>query len=295
MKTKFLIPIAAGLILLAACKGKSSKEYEFVHNSRTSSSAADSAASTADTTKVAQKLVKTAEISFKVKNVQKTEEDVAALTTQYKGMVMHHQVQSTTSQTRDVHMSNDSVIRLTSVNTNGEMTVRVPSESLEEFTTKVSHLGIYVNMNRMDIEDKSLDYLSNQLKLKDRQELVVQQRTGKIKIKNPAGVLLLKDDMVDQKIENLRTDASVKMSIISLSFYQNDLIVKEIIPNDDPSAYDIPFNQRLRLALVNGWSVFIDMGVAILYMWPFIICGIIIWRGVVYYRRRTNLPKAPVA
>ena len=219
MKTKFLIPIAAVLILLAACKGKNSKDYEFIQNSKSSSSAADSLAAKPDTAKVAQKLVKTAEISFKVKNVQKTEEDVAALTKQYKGMVMHHQVQSTTSQTRDVHMGNDSIMRLTSVNINGEMTVQVPPESLEEFTTKVSHLGIYVNMNRMDIEDKSLDYLSNQLKLKDRQDLVAQQKTRRIKIKNPSDVLLLKDDMVDQKIENLRTDAVIYRHGCCVAYY----------------------------------------------------------------------------
>jgi hypothetical protein len=282
MKTKILIPIAAGLILLAACKGKNSTEYELARRS-----VADTIASAGDTSRAAQKLVKTAEINLKVKNVQKTEEEISALTSQYKGMVMHHQIQSSAGQTRDVHMSNDSVMRLTSVNTNGEMTVRIPSQSLEKFTTEVSHLGIYVNMNRMDIEDKWLDYLSNQLKLKDRQDLVAQQRTGKIKIKNPTDVLLLKDDMVDQKIQNLRTDASVKMSVISLSFYQNDSIVKEIIPNDDPSAYDIPFNQRLRLALVNGWSIFIDTGVALLTIWPFIIAGLIVWRSVVYYRKRT--------
>jgi hypothetical protein len=294
MKAKFLIPIAAGLILLAACKGKSSKDYEFIQNNKASSSAADSTA--ADTSRrVAEKLVKTAEINLKVRNVQKTEEDIAVLTSQYKGMVMHHQVQSTAGQTRDVHMGNDSIMRLTSVNTNGEMAVRIPSENLEEFTAKVSHLGIYVNMNRMDIEDKSLEYLSNQLKLKDRLDLVEQQKTGKIKIKNPTDVLLLKDDMVDQKIQNLRTDAAVKMSIISLNFYQNDSIVKEIIPNDDPSAYDIPFVQRLRLALVNGWSVFIDTGVALLTIWPFIICALIIWRLVVHYRRRDAAHKAPVA
>src|ERR1700758_5443922 len=153
MKTKLLIPMAAGLILLAACKGKSSHDYEFVRNSKASSSAADSVAS--DTTaKVVEKLLKTAEINFKVKNVQKTEEDVAVLTALYKGMVMHHKVQSTTRQTRDVHMSNDSVMRLTAVNTSGEMAVRIPSESLEEFTTRVSRLGIYVNMNQMDIEDR---------------------------------------------------------------------------------------------------------------------------------------------
>jgi len=294
MKAKFIIPAAAVLILLAACKGKSSRDYEFLSRSKSTSSAADSISSS-DTNKVAEKLVKTAEINFKVKNVRKAEEDIAALTTQYKGMVMHHQVQSTTGSTRDVHISDDSLMRIASFNTNGEMMVRVPSENLEEYMTRVSHMGIYVNMSKMDIDDRSLDYLSNRLKLKDREELVAQQRTGKIKIKNPADVLLLKDDMIDQKIGNLRTDAAVKYSVISLSFYQSDAIVKEVIANDDPSVYNIPLFQRLYLALVNGWSLFADLFIGLLNLWVFILFGLGFWWAIAVYRKRTNLPKAPAA
>ncbi len=295
MRTKILIPVAAVLMLLAACKGKgnSGADYEFIKNSKSSASA--DSTSKSDTIKVAQKLVKTADINFKVKNVQQCGEDIAALVAGYKGMVMHHRVQSVAGASRDIHVSNDSIMRISDFNTNGEMVVRLPSASLEEFMTKVSHLGVYVNRSQMDIDDRSLDYLSEQLKLKDRLELVAQQKAGKIRIKNPADVLLLKDDMVDQKIQNLRTDEAVRYSVVNLSFYQTDNVVKEIIPNDDPSAYNIPFFQRLALSLVSGWSIFVDLFMGLMNLWVFILCGLGIWWAIASYKRRSGTSEVPVS
>src|SRR5205814_603803 len=110
-------------------------------------------------------------------------EHISALTTGVNGMVMHHQMGSTAERSLDVHISDDSVMRVTSFNTSAEMTVKIPCSKLEEFMNQVGHMGIYVNNRGMDITDKSLDYLSSQLKLKSRTELVSQQKKGKIIIK----------------------------------------------------------------------------------------------------------------
>jgi len=288
MKTRVLIVVVAAIALFAACKGKSSRgEYEFINNHKSSLSEADSAQ--VDTTKLATKLVKTAQINFKVKNVQQSSEDIAALTKAYGGMVTHHKTKSSAMQSRDVHISNDSLMRIASYNTSAEMIVKVPSDKLEDFLTKVSHMGIYVNTSIMDIEDRTLDYLSSRLKLKDRQELVSQQKQGKIRIKNPNDVLSLKDDMVDKHIDNLRTDDEVKFCTISLNFYQSDAILKETIANDDPSVYNIPVFQRMGLALASGWSVFVDLIIGIINLWAFIVLGFAIWTTYRYYRKRSRL------
>ena len=279
-----MLILLAAIALLSACKGKSSDDYEFINNKKSISSA-DTVA-IADSSRVVTKLVKTTEINFKVKNVQSTSEGIAALTKDYGGMVMHNKVQSSAGQSRDVHLSNDSIMRIAAFNTTGEMTVKVPSAKLEDFIIKVGHMGIYVNTSVMDIEDKSLDYLSNRLKLKDRQELVSQQKQGKIRIKNPADVLLLKDDMVDAQIGNLKTDDAVKYSVVNLNFYQSDAILKETIANDDASAYNIPMFQRIGLAFAQGWSVFMEVFIALINLWVFILAGIAVWMGIRYYKRR---------
>ncbi|MDB5132161.1 MAG: hypothetical protein JWR02_1910 [Mucilaginibacter sp.] len=282
MKTKLFIPLIAGLGLLCACKNKAG--YELANNS----SSADTVR--VDSTSVSQpKLIKTAGMRFKVKNVQQTSEKIAALTISYHGAVSHRQMGSTPDRSQDIHISNDSVMRVISFNTTADITVKIPSERVDDFMNQVSRLGIYVNNRSMDITDKSLDYLSAQLKLKSRAELVSQQKKGEIVIKNPANVLLLKDDMVDQQINNRGIDDAVRNSVVNLSFYQSNTINREIIANDDPSAYNLPFLNRFGMAIEKGWQVFVDVIIAITNLWVFILAGIGIWMIVNYYRNKKSL------
>jgi hypothetical protein len=278
MKTKFLIPLLAGLGLLCACKGKTG--YEAINNSSTADTIARS-----DST-IATKLVKTAEMHFKVKNVQQTGEHIVTLVTGYNGMVMHHKMGSTADRSQDIRISNDSVMRITSFTTNAEIIVKIPTAKLEDFMSQVAHMGIYVNTWGMDITDKSLDYLSSQLKLKNRNELVSQQKKGKIVIKNPADVLLLKDDQVDEQISNRGIDDAVKNSVVSLSFYESNTINKEIIANDNPAAYNLSFFKRLIMAMANGWNIFVDVIIGIANLWVFILAGGCIWIFIAYYKTR---------
>src|ERR1700761_6953877 len=121
MKTKILILLAV-VVLLAACKGKSGS-YEFVNNSKRTNALADSVVAADSAKAPVEKLVKTADINIKVKDVQQTGESISMLIKQFGGMVMHHQVQSTVGSTQDVHISNDSIMRIAAFNTTGEMTV----------------------------------------------------------------------------------------------------------------------------------------------------------------------------
>jgi hypothetical protein len=285
MKKRILIPLLAGLALLWACKGKTGSEL--VNNSRSADSAKIESADTLQT-----KLIKTAGINFKVKNVQQTAELISALTTGLNGMVMHHQMTSTAERSLDVRISDDSVMRVTSFNTIAEMIVKIPQAKLEDFMNRVARMGIYVNNRSMDITDKSLDYLSSQLKLKNRTELVSQQKSGRIVIKKPEDVLQLKDDMVDQQIGNLGINNAVKNSVVTLSFYQSNTINKEAIANDDPSAYNLPFIKRMGMAIETGWEVFVDVIIALTNLWVFILAAIGAWTLIRYYRNKKSLALA---
>jgi hypothetical protein len=283
MKTKFLIPLLAGLGLLCACKGKSGG-YEVVNNG-TGSAVSDS--TKVDSITLSKpRLVKTAGIHFKVKNVQQTAEHITALATGINGMVIHHEMGSTAERSDNIRISNDSVMRVTSFNTTAEMTVKIPSVKLEDFMNQVAQMGIYVNDRTMDITDKSLDYLSAQLKLKSRTELISQQKRGKVIIKKPEDVLNLKDDMIDQQIGNRQIDDAVKNSIVTLSFYQSNTISKEIIANDDPSAYNLPFFKRLGMAVESGWRLFVDVIIGLANIWVFILAGIGVWVVIRHYKSR---------
>ncbi|QEM07682.1 DUF4349 domain-containing protein [Mucilaginibacter rubeus] len=286
MKTKLFLALLAGVLLLGACKGSN---YEAIRDDKASSSSADTVAKMTDTSKVdipTTKLVKTADMRFKVKSVQQTGDAIAALTARDGGMVVHHQMQAYVERSEDIRVSNDSVKRVSALRTDADMTVKLPSEKLESFMTEVAHMGMYVTLRKMDIEDRTLDYLFEKLKLKNRQDLVEQQKKGKIVIKNPVNVMLLKDDMVDQQIGNMRTDEAVKYSIVTLSFYQSNFINQEMIANDDPSAYQLPFFNRLMIALSNGWHLFVELLLGLANIWVFIVLSAVLWVLYRYYKRK---------
>ena len=270
--------IALLLIAVAVVSCKNSSDYKAMNNE-----SSDTALVAADSVAPKQaKLIKTADIRFKVKNVQQTSENISAFTTKYEGMVMHHNMTSSKEQTSDVHLSDDSVMRVSAFNTTADMTIKIPSEKLEDFLNTVSHMGIYINARHMDIEDKSLDYLASQLKLNSRKEFITQQKTGKVVFKDPNSVLDLKDGLVDQQINNKMIDDQVKYSVISLSFYQSNTISKEIIANDNTSAYNLPFYNRAAMAFADGWSMFKEIILVLLDLWFFVILGIasgvLLWR-----------------
>ena len=287
MKTKFLIPLIAGLASLWACKSKGGAGYEAINNT----SAANRNAA-ADSTKldsalsVQTKLVKTSAIRFKVKNVNHTTENILALTSKMNGMVIHHETASMPERTLDVRISNDSIMRVTAINTTAEMTLKVPSAKLEEFTNELSRMSVYVDNRSMDITNKSLEYLSAQLKLQSRNELINQQKRGKIIIKKPEAVLNLKDDMIDERINNLSINDAVKNSVVSLNLYQSNTISKEIIANDDPAAYNLPFFKRTAIALTNGWEMFVYLVIAIVNLWVLILAAAGLWILVKHYKTK---------
>ncbi|NCD71555.1 DUF4349 domain-containing protein [Mucilaginibacter agri] len=281
MKTKTLhTMLLAGIVFLAACKGTS--EYKALNNADTVSLRADSSSGV--------KLVKTGSINFKVKNVDRASETISALTTKYGGMVMHHNVRSDVEQTKDFHLSNDSMMRVSSIRTAADLTVKIPSVKLEEFMNEVSHLSLYVTERKMDIEDKSFDYLADQLKLQNRNQFIAQQKKGKVVVKSPSAVLDLKDDMVDQQVNNLRINDAVKYSIIDLHCFQSNYINKEIIANDDPAAYQISYLNRIGTALQNGVLIFGDLMVTLANLWVLLLIAALGWFGFRYYKRKHAKP-----
>jgi hypothetical protein len=274
MKTSGLLVVLAAMALLAACKGK------------TYSGAADSVLNK-------PKLVKTVDISLKVKNVRQTGDAIAVLAGKFDGMVIHHQMQSTIDRSERIHLTNDSLMLVSAFNTTANMVVKIPSDKLEDFVNQVNHMGIYVNSSKMDIEDKTFEYLSTELKENNRNEFVEQQKIIKITPKRAEQVLKVKDDIVDKQVNNLRTDYDLQYSTVTLSFCQSDTILRETIANDDPSAYDIPLLKRIGRAFATGWAAFMDVVVVLINFWVFAPIGLCGWLVYWYCKKKVRLAGRP--
>jgi hypothetical protein len=280
MKTKIFIAIA-GIALFAACKRSANYDDKRNSSADTASTAPDNAA----TSKA--KLVKTADMNFKVKNVQQTGDSISTIVNRYNGMVVHHQMGSEIEKSENIRISNDSIRQVTIYKTTADMTVKIPSAKIEDFMNHVGRMAVLTISRKMDIEDKTFDYTSAQLKVKNRKDWVAQTKTmDKESAKDPDAVLALKDNIVDDQVNNLKTDAAVKYSTIILSFYQDKTISKQLIANDDPSAYHPPFFSRLLMALANGWYMFAEIILGLANMWMFLLAGACLWVGYKMYKRK---------
>jgi len=319
MKTKHVIPLLAGLGLFCACKGKMDSKSDAADStpnanvviqkpsagdsakiekvSRYKSPAADSAgikkvpvrkSHKTDTAQPVRRLVQKADIHFKVKSVQQTAEQVAALTADLKGTIVHQTINSAPQSQQDFKRSDDSIMRVTVTRPTAEMTVKIPPAYLEVFLLQVARLGIHIDSSHMNVNDKTLDYLSTQLKLKNEAELASTEEKKPAAAKSPRDILELKNRMVDHQIDNRRIADSAKTGVIALSFYENDVVSREILASNNPSSYNEPATKRIGTSIKEGWDVFVDFVALLIKAWVLVPLGLITWVLV----KRINKKKA---
>ncbi len=323
MKTKHVIPLLAGLVFFCACKGKMDSKGDAADSATSAnvvvqkpsasdsakiekvvlhkSSAADSAgiknvpvhkSHKTDTAQPVRRLVQKADIHFKVKSVQQTAEQVAALTADLKGTIVHQTINSTPQSQHDFKRSDDSIMRVTVTRPAAGMTVKIPPAYLEVFLLQVARLGIRIDSSHMNMNDKTLDYLSTQLKLKNEAELASTEEKEKkpAAAKSPRDILELKNRTVDHQIDNRRIADSAKTGVIALSFYENDVVSREILASNNPSSYNEPATKRIGTSIKEGWDVFVDFVALLIKAWVLVPPGLITWMLV----KRINKKQAIV-
>ena len=244
---------------------------------------------TADST-VAEKIVKTADMRFRVKDVQNTKEQLSKAIKAEGGTVAEFSIESSIQETDKVKQSTDSLKEITSYRTQGYLVAKVPSEKLDEFTNTIAKMAVFVDNQSMKMDDQSIAYLSNKLKAQNRVDAI--EKINKVASKKSANVessLYIKDDYVDKRIENMQIDSRVKFSTITLNFYQDNTVKTMIVANDNLYDYRPAFINRLWLGIVNGWTIFKEIIIAISNLWMLILIGIAVFFTIKYFIRKNKL------
>ncbi|WP_276090304.1 DUF4349 domain-containing protein [Pedobacter sp. JY14-1] len=238
-----------------------------------------------DTT-LTDKIVKTADMRFRVKDVQKTKERLSGLIKAEGGSLSEFSIQSQIQNSEKVRYSQDSLVELTAYQTEGTLTAKIPSEKLDEFTNKIAGLAVFVDQQSLRIDNQKITYLANQLKNQNRKEAVeMLNKHANKKSNNVESSLLIKDDFIDKKIENMIIDDKVKFSTITLAFYQDNTLQRLMVQNDNLADYRAPFLNRLLLNLHSGWILFVEAILVIANLWMFILAGLGVYFLIKRYQR----------
>jgi hypothetical protein len=204
-------------------------------------------------------------------------------------MIFHLNLQSTEGERKELKLSADSLLVITTYTPNADITARVPSVNLEAFLYRMADLGYYTSGSTMDIDDRSLVYLENTLKQKNRQEVLAGPITANRKGATTLQTIALKDEMIEQDMTNRAINADVAYSTVRLFLFQNPLVRKETIANYYISGYELPFVKRWTTAVREGWSYFLQFLLTLTYLWAFILFALLIW---IFYRYGLQKKKA---
>ncbi|MDQ7947378.1 MAG: DUF4349 domain-containing protein [Pedobacter sp.] len=240
------------------------------------------------------KIIKTADMRFRVKDVQQTKEKLSALIKAESGTVAELNIQSIVQETDKVPYSADSLQEITAYRKEGTLTAKIPSEKLDEFSNTIAKMAIFVDQQAMKMDDQQLNYLSNKLKIQNRAEaLHTINKLATRKGTNVSTSWMIKDDYIDKKIENMSIDERVKWSTITLSFYQDHTIHTSIVANDRISDYGPGFFRSLGLNIASGWNYLKILVLGLISVWPFIaiiLLSFVIVKHLVKKEREKNLP-----
>lgn len=246
----------------------------------------DSAALASDTAATA-KIMKTADMRFRVKDVQQTKEQLGAAVKAQGGTVAEFSIQSQIQESDKVKYSSDSLKEISSYRKEGLMVAKVPAEKLDDFTNSVAKMAVFVDQQSMKMDDQSIAYLANRLKAQNRQK-VIKQLDQSRKSRDAETSFYISDDYIDKRIENINIDNRVKFSTITLSFYQNNTVSTWIVGNDNLYSYRPGFFQRLGLNIADGWTFFKEFLLGLSKLWALIVFGLLMFLGIRGYLRRVK-------
>ncbi|NQX31994.1 DUF4349 domain-containing protein [Pedobacter boryungensis] len=242
-----------------------------------------------DTTSIA-KIIKTADMRFRVKDVQGTKEQLSASIKARGGTIAEFSIESSIQERDKVKYSVDSLKEITSCRKEGFVIAKIPSEKLDDFTNSVAKMAVFVDHQAMKMDDQSIAYLANKLKAQNRVDAMnAINKTATRKGNNIETSLYIKDDYVDKKIENMSIDNRVRYSTITLNFYQDNTVNAIIVGNDNLYDYRPGFFQRLGLNIIDGWIYFKEFLLGLSRLWAIIALGLVIFFGVRYLIRKRKV------
>lgn len=259
------------------------------------SSSTDAAGSTqelaAEDSLMSEKIIKTADMKFRVKDVQKTKENLGEAIKGEGGTLANFSIQSQVQQSEKVSYSADSLLELTSYRTEGSITANIPTDKLDDFTNKVAKMAMFVDQQSLSMDDQSITYLANKLKNQNRTAAVQQLDKNADKKSNSVKTAVdLKDRAIDNKINNMLIDSKVNYSTITLNFYQDNTVQKLVVGNDRLQDYRPTFFKRLWLNVQNGWVIFMEVILAIANLWMLILILVIGYLAYKHFRKVKTTP-----
>lgn len=289
-----------GAALLLAALAFSCKQAEATATEATSDAAmTQEIAPNASKTKVPErKLVRTADIKFKVKDVAQSTYAIENAVNRFGGLIVSNNLQSQVGSRTRSKISRDSIVETTRYTVENNLTLRIPNTALDTVVKTITKEVDYLDYRVLKADDVALRMLSNQLtqQRNDKHNGRLSRSIDEGKKLNQIAVaednLLGKDVQSDQAaIENLSLQDQVNYSTVTLALYQNESMRQEMLAIEKTAGDYGNFGLEILDGLKTGWYILERIIAFIVRLWSVILIGGIV---IFIFRRWINKKKPAI-
>lgn len=295
MKTVSVIVagIALPCLLFCACS-QASQESAVAEDARSEKLSLSSSAAVEKPDDTIRKFIRTADIRFRVKNVEQATYRIEDIATSLGGFVTYTKLASQEAGRDIIPISADSSLETIKYTVVNNITLRVPNVRLDTTLKAIATLVDYLDYRAISADDVALQIKANKWAQKralgsgGRLETALD-KNGKLREAiNGAEVLNgIKGQADEAALANLSLQDQVNFSTVSIDIYQRQDFKRWVIANDkDIAAYKPGLGTKLWDALKAGWSLIEYLIVAITHLWALILLAIIMY---LLFRNRAKL------
>lgn len=212
-----------------------------------------------------RKLIWRADLEFQVKNVNKSTEEINALSSKHNGFVS------------DMSLSNNSY-RLSNT-----ITIRVPNAKFQAFVSAIKGESIFMDKADITSEDVTEEFVDIEARLKTKREVrdryieVLQTKTGSVKdiIEAEEAIRVITEE-IEAKEGRLRyLSDRVDLSTVTLTMYE------KVKFTDAPDRFEKDYSDEVGESFGTGWQAVKVILLGFISIWPLLLVGLItlgIWK-----------------
>jgi hypothetical protein len=247
-----------------------------------------------DTTR---KMIRTADIKFKVKDVIKTTYNIENIIVKHDGFVENTHLSSQTNYTKETTIKEDSTLLTTYYTVMNTLILRVPNTKLDTTLKEIARFVDFMDYRTINASDVTLDLLSKKLeqirlaRYDSRMTNAIDSKGKRLNdVSDAENNLLYKQAQADEaKLANLQILDKIKFSTITLSLYQNQSIKYEVIAKEKKiKPYSTPFGTRVVEGVQFWWTILVEICLFLVHSWSIILIAILVFVGFNYFKQRSS-------
>jgi hypothetical protein len=290
--TRYLFTGTVMCLLAISCQNSETKERLAVSIESLADSVNISSDASQESKPDSTKFIRTADIRFKVNDVQQTTTRIEDIVRKNKGYVAYTHLASTTENTDQQQVSKDSNLVVTYYTVSNTITIRVPNYLLDTTLREIGADVVFLDHRTIKADDVSIPYLENQLGQRRYNGSKPKFVAGaKQKDVNDTKVLsIYQQELQDEYyIANKSLDRDIRYSVVTMELYQSPILHREMVSRPvELKAYHAGLWGRIGDSLQQGWYIFEDFIVFIIRLWGLILVGVLAFWVIRLVTRKTR-------